>query len=237
MSKQGVENSLQYRFKNGPLLEEALTHPSFAHVMGKTHRHYERLEFLGDAILGAVLADKLFQLFPEVDEGFLAQAKSALGKGTLLAQIATGLGLPAHIKLSPGEIAQGGKMKPNLLASAWEAIIGAIFLDGGNEAAKKTILASYEALFPEGLSRSAVETLLKSDNPKGRLQERFQGHSPHATLEYTLTDTHGPDHNKRYHVCVKRCDTGEILGEGKGSSKKMAEEEAAGAALHKLPKH
>ncbi len=223
-----------YSFKNPCLLEEALTHPSFAHVSKEPKADYERLEFLGDSILAAILAEQLFLLFPEKDEGFLAEAKSVLAKGSTLAEIAKALALPKQIRLSPGEAAQGGKGKVNILASAWEAVIAAIFLDSDYASAKAWVIKSYERIPSHCLQRERIIALIESNNPKGRLQEALQDSSPTTLVEYRVVGATGPDHARHYQVAVSRKDTGSLLGIGRGSSKKIAEEEAARSALETL---
>ena len=223
--------TLPYAFKNEKLLAEALTHPSLIPLKKNPLFHYERLEFLGDAVLNTCLSHELFKLFPEAPEGTLAKAKNALAKGDLLAAIAKKLSLDEYIQLSPGEKKQNTHQKFSVLASVWEAIIAVAFLENGLEGAQKLILLGYQQIHPQGLAREWIEALILNENPKGHLQEYLQNKYPNAQILYEVLSITGPDHAKQYEISVKSSAKPDILGIGRGPSKKTAEENAAQQAL------
>lgn len=226
--------NLPYPFKNLKLLEEAFTHPSLIPLQKNQPFHYERLEFLGDAVLNTCLSHRLFQLFPEASEGTLAKAKNVLAKGPILAQIAKILNLSQYIQLSPGERTQHTHEKPSVLASVWESIIAVAFLEGGLSAAEILINYGYNSLHPNGLNHDWITQLIAGDNPKGHLQEYLQAHTPDTQIIYNVTQSIGPDHAKAYTVTVSTNHHKHPLGTGQGPSKKIAEEHAAKNALISL---
>jgi ribonuclease III len=220
-----VPSPIAYQFRDESLLRLALTHPSVAHESGTATADNQRLEFLGDAVLGLVLTQKLYQQFPALDEGPLTKARAKLVNRRTLAQRARVLGLGAHLIVSRGEETSGGRNRESALADAYEALLGAIFLDGGFEAARDFILGEFAAAFGE----LAVLPLL--ENPKGELQELLQARSPNAP-EYQTVQISGVDHDPLFECAVQH--EGIELGRGRGKSKKTAESDAALAALEKL---
>jgi len=225
-SLEALQGRLGYRFRKRELLEEALTHPSFAQQERHRVPHNQRLEFLGDAVLSLVLAERLFHDLPGEREGALARARSALGKGELLAALARRLGLPACLRLAAGDIEAGGREWASSQEDAFEALIGAVYLDSDYPAAREAVLRWF------GDMDELRTELLTGDNPKGRLQEWLAQRGLGQTLKYRLANTSGPDHAKVFHVEVTVQD--ELLGHGEGRSKKEAEEQAARAALARL---
>ena len=219
-----VEKRLGYRFKRFDLLELALTHRSWANEQG-IPEHYERLEFLGDAVLGLITAEWLYANHPELPEGELSKHKAQLVSSDTLAKHARYLELGESLRIGVGEDRSGGRAKPSLLADSMEAVFGALHLDGGLEAARRAILPMLENAFIER-SRQAVT------DAKTQLQEVAQALGWDLP-EYRLTDSHGPDHSK---VFVVECWlAGELGGRGEGPSKKLAEQRAAADALERLP--
>jgi ribonuclease-3 len=219
------QDRLAYSFRDEALLRLALTHPSVAHEANTPTVHNQRLEFLGDAVLQLILTRELYEKFPASDEGPLTKARAELVNRRSLAGHARGLGLGAHLILSHGEETHGGRARESILADAFEALLGAIFLDGGFEAARDFILREFGAAFGE---LSALPTI---DNPKGELQEFLQARSPEAP-EYRVISATGPDHDRVFECTVHH--GGVELARGSGKSKKAAESDAALAALKKL---
>jgi len=213
---------ISYHFHNSALLRLALTHPSVAHEQGKATPHNQRLEFLGDAVLGLVLTRKLYERFPAQDEGTLTKARAKLINRKTLAERARSLGMGAHLILSRGEEMSGGRDRPSSLADAYEALLGAIFLDGGFEAARDFILREFSADLSQLASLSVIE------NPKGELQELLQSKSPLAP-EYQTMQVTGADHDPSFECAVLH--DGVELARGLGKTKKAAESQAALAAL------
>jgi len=230
-----LQTRLGYTFHDDGLLRLALTHPSVAHESGAANdggdkaqqrpAHNQRLEFLGDAVLQLVLTRELYDKFPAFDEGPLTKARAKLVNRRTLAERARALGLGAHLILSHGEEMHGGRERPSALADTFEALLGAIFLDGGFAAAREFILREFGAAFGK------LSVLPTIENPKGELQELLQARSPEAP-EYHVASTTGPDHDRVFE-CVVRYGGAE-LARGRGKSKKAAESEAALAALKKL---
>jgi ribonuclease III len=216
---------LVYQFRDENLLRLALTHPSVAHESGTAMAHNQRLEFLGDAVLGLVLTQKLYEQFPASDEGSLTKARAKLVNRKTLAERARALDLGARLILSRGEEASGGRERASALADAYEALLGAIFLDGGFEAAREVILSEFAEAFGE------LNALPLIENPKGELQEFLQARSPRAP-EYETIQISGTDHDPLFECAVHH--EGIELARGRGKSKKAAESEAAMAALNKL---
>ena len=225
-SLDALQSRLGYQFRNHALLEEALTHPSFAQQERHRIPHYQRLEFLGDAVLNMILAERLFHDLPDVREGELARARSALGKGELLAALARKLGLPACLRLARGDVAAGGREWASSQEDSFEALVGAVYLDSDYATARDAVLRWFG-----DLTELRTE-LLSGDNPKGRLQEWLAQRGLGSALNYRLKQTVGPDHAKVFQVELTV--RGEIHGEGEGRTKKDAEEQAARQALVKL---
>jgi ribonuclease-3 len=216
---------IAYKFRDENLLRLALTHPSVAHESGVPTAHNQRLEFLGDAVLGLVLTQKLYEQFPDFDEGLLTRSRAKLVNRQTLAHRARALGLGAQLIVSRGEESSGGRDRESALADAYEALLGAIFLDGGFEAAREFILREFSGAFGELPSASLIE------NPKGELQEFLQARSPRSP-EYQMVQVSGADHDPVFECSVSH--EGVELARGRGKSKKAAESDAALAALEKL---
>lgn len=219
---QKLQADLGYTFQNVELLRLALTHPSVAHEQGPTIQTNQRLEFLGDSVLGLVLTRELYDKFPQFEEGPLTKARAQMVNRRTLSQQARRFDLGAHLILSRGERANLGRGRASALADAFEAVIGAIFLDGGYDASCKFILCCFRDAFGE------LTVIPNLENPKGELQELLQSNSPDAP-EYEIVSVSGPDHDRDFECVVRH--GGIELGRGKGKSKKLAESEAASIAL------
>lgn len=220
-----LEEKLGYTFQNRALLENALTHSSCANESRGKLQSNERLEFLGDSILGMVVADHLYRNHPDLPEGVLTRTRAALVCEDSLVVVAEELGLGQYLRLGKGEEAGGGRNRPSIRADAVEAILAAVYLDGGIGSARK-IIQKYI------LSRE-VAGLTKPRDYKTALQELVQRESGQV-LAYRLTGEEGPDHNKRFFVEVTL--NGKSVGQGSGRSKKEAEQMAAKAAIEVLDK-
>jgi len=220
-----LQQRMGWTFRSIELLERALTHRSFANELQGDVRDNQRLEFLGDAILGAVITETLFSRFPDFQEGALSRIKSHLVCEATLARLAVGIALGRFIRLGRGEDSSGGRQKASVLADCYEALVAAIHLDGGFEAARAFVMKGHEVILEE------VESPRSRMDAKSRLQERLQrdhGARPH----YRITGVDGPDHDRRYTAeAVFGEDT---LGTGVGRSKKEAQQEAARVALETL---
>ena len=223
---QELERKLGYRFRSGALLAEALRHSSYANEhRGAESVSNERLEFLGDSVLGFVTAEYLFARHPDSPEGELTRIRAALVCEESLHEVAQKLELGRYLKLGNGEEAGGGRTRPSILADATEAVIAAVYLDGGLAAASSLI---HRVLLD--CEREEVVEERRRDY-KTVLQELVQ-RKKDQVLRYELIGESGPDHDKQFTVCVWR--NGRLLAEGKGRSKKAAEQHAAKVALEKL---
>lgn len=228
LSLDQLQTQLGYRFKNLELLRLAVTHPSIVHELGPDTRTNQRLEFLGDAVLGLVLARELYEKFPEFNEGPLTKARAQMVNRRTLAQQARRFNLGEHLILSRGEQANLGRGRASALADAFEAVIGAIFLDGGHDAANEFVLRCFRDSFGE------LTVIPNLENPKGELQEFLQATSAEPPI-YEVVSASGPDHDRDFECVVRH---GNIeLGRGRGKSKKLAESEAASMALLALRKN
>jgi ribonuclease-3 len=216
---------LGYKFRDENLLRLALTHPSVAHESVVASEHNQRLEFLGDAVLQLVLTQKLYEKFPAFDEGVLTKVRAKLVNRSTLAEHARMLELGPHLIMSRGEETSGGRERASALADAFESLLGAIFLDGGFDAAREFILREFATEFSTLAESSGIE------NPKGELQEMLQSRSPNAP-EYQTVSATGPDHDRVFECIVRH--EGVELARGSGKSKKFAEIGAALMALKKL---
>ena len=217
---KSLEEKLGYTFQNRELLENALTHSSCANESRGKLQSNERLEFLGDSILGMVVADYLYRHHPDLPEGELTRTRAALVCEESLVEVARELNLGAYLRLGKGEEAGGGRERPSIRADAVEAVLAAVYLDGGIGSARK-IIQRYI------LSRE-VAGLTKPRDYKTALQELVQRESGQI-LCYRLTGEEGPDHDKRFFVEVDL--NGSPVGSGTGRSKKEAEQMAAKAAI------
>ena len=224
---EGLQRAIEYRFRDRGLLEHAMTHTSRANedVSGGVADN-ESLEFLGDAVLGFVIADMLFRDFPAYNEGQKSKVKASLVSTTTLGRQAERLSLGDHLLLGRGEEKTGGRRKLALLADGYEALIAAIYLDGGIEQARAFIAREFGAQLAE-----VKESGLSGQDFKSALQEHLQA-ADRPLPEYKLTGTMGPDHRKQFQVAVLV--NGEYLAESVGPSKKEAEQEAARLALERL---
>ena len=221
---QELEKKLNYKFRDPALLNEALSHSSYANEHRSAGlRSNERLEFLGDSILGMVVAEHLFRNHPDLPEGELTRTRAALVCEDSLVEVAQELGLGDHLKLGKGEEAGGGRTRPSIRADAVEAVLAAVYLDGGIGSARKIIQKYILSKDVAGLSAPR--------DYKTALQELVQRESGQV-LKYRLTGESGPDHNKRFFVEVEL--NGAAVGSGEGRSKKEAEQMAAKAAIEKL---
>ncbi|MCX7848482.1 MAG: ribonuclease III [bacterium] len=221
-----LEQRIGYTFRHVPLLFKALTHSSYAHENAEHGlRHNERLEFLGDAVLGLVLSEHLFRVFYMRWEGELSLMKAWLVSEHNLAAIAQHINLGYYLFLGIGEETSGGRTRVALLADALEALIGAVYLDGGLPAARALI----QRLFAEKLATVDIDKA--QINYKNALQRTMHPRA-HCELRYVVAATSGPEHQRQYTVEV-RVDS-HVLGRGTGSSKKEAEMNAARDALERL---
>ncbi|MCM2550231.1 ribonuclease III [Burkholderia glumae] len=220
MSQSQLESRLRYEFRNAELLRQALTHRSHSAT------HNERLEFLGDSVLNCAVAALLFQRFGKLDEGDLSRVRANLVKQQSLYEIAQALNIADGLRLGEGELRSGGFRRPSILADAFEAIIGAVFLDGGFEAAQGVIKRLYVPI----LDHIDPRTLGK--DAKTLLQEYLQGHKI-ALPTYTVVATHGAAHNQQFEVecTVPKLD---VKVSGSGASRRAAEQAAAKKALDEV---
>lgn len=215
------EEKLGYSFKDKSLLELALTHSSFANE-NKLKKNNERFEFLGDSVLGFVTAEYLFTEFKNRPEGEMTKLRAAVVCEKSLFKFAEQIDLGKYILLGRGEDSTGGRNRPSVVSDAFEAIIAAIYIDGGMEAVKPYILR---------FIKDAVKRETSFKDNKSLLQEEIQKVKGNS-LAYEEVGEEGPDHDKTFVFRVKL--NGEVIGEGKGKSKKEAEQNAAGNALNKL---
>lgn len=226
MQIQKLQKLIGYTFKNPKYLEEALTHPSLAHERGRADTpDNQRLEFLGDAVLQLVLTDRVYDLYPGEPEGTLTQLRAHLANRHTLYRCAQAIHLGEFLRLGRGEENSGGRHRLSNLADALEALIGAIYQDGGIRAARKFVHALFAAEIRQ------LRHAQRYQNPKGQLQELLQAHAP-VNPQYRVIRETGPDHNKQFEAVVEW--QGRQIGHGQGSSKKQAETAAAQAALAAL---
>lgn len=223
--KPAFQKRLGYVFRRSELLLEALTHRSVLNENGGKGRHNERLEFLGDSILNFLVAEMLYSSYPDAPEGELTQLRSALVKAESLASIASGLRLGDALVLGKGEEATGGRTRINTLCDAFEALVGALYQDGGLNAVQLVILP---------LLRSRLEVILREQlhlDARSLLQEKAQAER-HLTPRYIISEEQGEEHARAYVVQVMIGDA--VYGEGTGASKRSAAQAAARAALDHL---
>lgn len=223
MKEDELEKKLGVKLSQRDLLKEALTHRSYLNERPDwPHAHNERLEYLGDAVLELAVTDSLFRRFPQMPEGQLTVLRAALVNYQMLSRIALALGLEQHIYMSRGEARDTGKAREVILANAIEAVIGAIYLDAGMNAAFVLVRKFVVSHIDEVLEKKTYR------DPKSELQEIVQ-EKMKLTPHYKVLDEHGPAHQKTFRVGVFF--DGERAAEGTGSSKQEAETEAARAAL------
>ncbi len=221
-----LEAKIGYSFRDRNLLVNALLHRSHIHVTGQDREQSnERLEFLGDAVLGLVVNERLFQQFPERSEGDLTKMKSLLVCGVRLSEVAVNFDLGVHIRMSRSEAATGGRHRSSILADTTEALIGAVYLDGG--------LSSATAMIDRVVLSGSDKILAKRSlrNYKSRLQEMIQARFK-TPPRYKVMEVSGPDHDRLFKVSVNI--QGIAMGEGEGRNKKAAEQNAAKEALKRI---
>lgn len=221
-----LEMRIGYFFRNPELLAQAMVHRSW--IVGRELEYWqtnERLEFLGDSILNMLVTEHLFKLFPKLPEGDLSKKKSAIVSGKALAETARIWGLGHYLRVGRGEAKGGGREKDSLLADAFESVIGAVYLDGGLDPCRK--------ILEKVLLSRISDILTDSDfvNYKSLLLETLQANG-RGMPEYRLIEEQGPEHLKIFHMQVFI--QGILLGEGRGASKKRAEQDAAKEAMEKL---
>jgi len=222
---RALEQTLGHEFADTALLQLAITHPSASGNQSKPSDDNQRMEFLGDAILQAVISEALYRLHPDKDEGHLTKARAGLVNGTSLAAKAAALGLEQHLVLGHGQRTEFERGKESALEDALEALVAALYLDGGLHAANDFVIR----VFADELANpDSIPTI---ENPKGELQERLQGGTG-VSPTYELLSASGPAHAREFEVAVLHA--GDELGRGSGGSKKEAESQAALAALAKL---
>ena len=225
-----LESLLGFRFRDPSLFQTALTHRSFCNEHDlPASVSYERLEFLGDAVLELTVSEELYRVFPDFPEGRLTTIRSSLVRGPTLAGVARRMDLGGMLLVGKGVEISGGRQQESILAAAFEALVAAVYLDQGSDVAKEFLLrmmagefAEYAGAGPNGRS---------PDNPKGRLQEHVQGLGL-QTPDYHLVGSEGPDHGPVFTVEVVL--NGEVIGTGRGGRKSEAEVEAARHALAAL---
>ncbi len=227
MATHPLQKVLGLKFIDPKLLTQALTHRSFLNEQGGSlSDSYERLEFLGDAVLELIVSNELYQRLPGLTEGELTKGRATLVCGESLAQVATNYSLGDYLLLGRGEQASGGARRESILAAVLEAVVAAVYLDQGFDGARDFVLRILERPLEEFCRRGTPV-----ENPKSRLQEYFQSQgasSPH----YVLVSSEGPDHNPLFTVQVLVDD--EVMGTGKGGKKAQAERSAAQNALDRL---
>lgn len=221
-----LERKCHYRFSDLSLLKLALSHRSYLNISGGKHYDtYERLEFLGDAILGLLVTEFLFHNYPQKSEGTLTRYKSVIVSRKVLAEFAKEMDLGKYIYLGQGEEQSGGRHRKSILSDAFESLLGAIYIDGGQKAVKRIL---NKLLFPK------ISTILKKElhkNYKSQLLEYCQGKGL-GLPRYEVKMETGPEHDKSFEVIVRL--NGEQLGIGHGKSKKEAEQEAAKIAVENI---
>ncbi len=214
---------IRYEFKNEDLALEALTHSSYANeaaARGAGMKCNERLEFFGDSILGILCSEYLFKNYPDMPEGGLTKTRASVVCEDTLAVMAAEIGLGSMLRLGHGEEHNGGRSNPSIIADAFEALLAAIYIDGGRAAAEAFL---YPLLIPQIKKHAGKTTDYKS------LLQQFIQKEPGERVEYELTGEEGPSHNKTFYVCVKYQNN--VVGRGSGKSKRSAEQEAAHDAL------
>jgi ribonuclease-3 len=218
-----VQARLGHRFANPSLLRQALTHPALAHHEGNREAGYERLEFLGDAVLDLLLSELLMELHPDADEGLLSRALASAASGATFARVAAAIGMGEWLRLDRGEERSGGRAKPGNLANVFESVVAALYLDGGLRAAREFVRAE--------LLQIVRDLEIERSDPKTRLQEVLQARAEPAP-EYRVRAERGPDHAREFDVEVSS--GGRALGRGSGRTKREAEQAAAREALRSV---
>ncbi len=220
------EQLIGYKFNNAIYLERALTHSSYNKEKNTKHQDNERLEFLGDAFFDAIVSAELFKIMKGVTEGKLTKTRALVVCESSLAKSARKLGLGEYIYIGRGEEVAGGRDKDSILADAMEAVIGAIYLDGGYEPTKEFVLKYFSETIND-----AADGKLFSDY-KSEVQEFIQKNGRNLAIVYNTIREEGPAHDKTFYMNLSY--DGQVLGEGSGKSKKEAEQNAAKTALARL---
>lgn len=215
-----LEGKLEYTFSDLSLLDTALTHSSFANEQGPGHKYNERLEFLGDSVLGFITADKFFHAFRDIPEGRLTKLRASTVCEESLFEFAKQIDLGSYLLLGRGEDKNGGRERASIVSDAFEAVIAAIYLDGTIDAARTFVLRF--------VMTAVEEKTITFKDYKTQLQEIIQK-NPEEQLQYVLSGESGPDHDKRFEVEVHL--NSNVIGKGVGRTKKQAEQEAAREAL------
>ena len=221
-----LENRIKYRFQDRVYLERALTHSSYNREKNTKHKDNERLEFLGDAFLDAIVGAELFVRMNSVTEGTLTKTRALIVCEKALAEVAREFNLGKYILMGHGEAGTGGRNKDSILADALEAVIGAIYMDGGYDAAQKFTVSAFEKMI-EGAMAGRIFSDYKSE-----IQEVLQSGGKTVNINYVLDKEEGPAHDKTFYLHME-CD-GKKYGSGKGKTKKEAEQNAAKASLEIL---
>ena len=219
-----LEQRLKYKFRNALLLAEALTHPSLGHETQRHHFDNQRLEFLGDAVLQLIFTEYLFDLFPQLSEGYLTKIRARIVSRDGLRVLADRLDLGRYLMMGRGEESNGGRDRSSTLSDAFEALIGAMYLDSDFVTVRRVVLTEARELLED------LEIDPADNNPKGRLQELLQSISP-VSPTYPIIDQSGPEHQKTF--VAKILWEGRELGQGEGRSKKEAETAAARDAMNR----
>ncbi len=215
-----------YSFNDPELMRKALTHPSFVNESKDTSlSDYQRLEFLGDAVLGLCLAEILFLRYPEMSEGELSRLRASLVDQPRLAWLAVQNGIATHIALGRGEDLAGGREKPSILSDVFEALLGGIYLDAGFDTVKQIIGRLYASLLEQQFTAATCI------DPKSELQEWLAA-SQKPSPSYSLVSENGPPHERIFKISVSVGN--DFIAEGEGRSKKAAQQEAARSALEKM---
>lgn len=228
ISLQEVQNLIGYQFRDESLLKMSLTHRSYSYSSDSEALSNERLEFLGDSVLGLVIAEQLYRDHPDMREGELTKTKALLVNESTLADIGRDINLNEYLRLAPEEDRSGGRDRPSIISDAFESVIAAVFLDGGIEAAREVVLRLIYARKEDIVSDASRR------NFKGELLELVQARGK-GMPRYDLVSEEGPDHEKVFRVDVYVC--GRKIGTGSGSTKKEAEQKAAAVALEQYLKH
>ena len=224
---QLLESALGLKFRDRELLQQALVHRSLLNEQGgRPEDSYERLEYLGDAVLELTVSTELFRRFPVLNEGALTKLRSALVRGESLAKVARRLSLGDFLLLGKGEESSGGRQRDSILAAAFEAVVAAVYLDQGFDQASRFVAQSLDLELQQISQQGAPP-----DNPKSDLQERVQAIG-HSTPRYRLASSDGPDHKPLFTVEVLV--DGEVAGAGQGGKRSDAEQSAARDALSRI---
>ncbi len=220
-----LEEKIGYTFTDRDLLENAVTHSSYIKEHNRGSRSNERLEFLGDAFFDAIIGEELYKIFPQKEEGFLSRVRASLVCEKSLAKAARKLELGRYILMGNGEDKSGGRDRESILADTMEAVIGAVYLDGGFEAVKASVLDIFREAIDDAVNGKFIITDYKT-----ALQEKLQ-HEGITDIKYVLIKETGPDHDKTFKVQLEVNGRPETTGEGK--SKKQAEQNAAEAMIER----